>query len=580
MAELIPIIPKKCPNSERYVYQRLGRELPDDWIVLHSLGFASHETKIWGETDIVVLSPAGVFALEIKGGKVECKGGLWHYSGGDFKPFTKNESPWSQASGCMVAIRKRLREADPSFRKVLFGFGVVMPYTPFTTTGFEITPEVLLDKRSFKDPLDQYIERLRWHWTEDCARRKSDECQGLSPAQLRRARQILRPDFETAFSLGSYLTGVENQIIQLTNEQIRASRRMAANPRTVVRGRAGTGKSILAVERARQLAAEGHHVLFLCYNQLLAAHVRASIASEPWASSVDVWHIHALYRHIIDRAGIADRLDAANPDDEGFFPRLFPQIAAEALCTSSIDGWDVLIVDEAQDILTPDHLDALDLLLKDGLRTGRWHLFLDRHQNIYGHDVEEMVEKRLAEGSPAFDDLFENCRNTRQVAIEASIVSGIDLAIAGAPEGPPTKVHYYSTPERAVSEIDGLLRKLIDDDISAGDVAILSTRRAENSLLAGRKGIADRKLVDPSNENDLLQGGLLFTTMHAFKGLERQAVIAIDMDELGDAIWAKLHYAGLSRARCLLHVFLPASAKPAYESQAVAFGQRLRTSPA
>lgn len=40
MAILIPGIPKDCPDSERYVFERLGRELPDSWIVLHSLGLA------------------------------------------------------------------------------------------------------------------------------------------------------------------------------------------------------------------------------------------------------------------------------------------------------------------------------------------------------------------------------------------------------------------------------------------------------------------------------------------------------------------------------------------------------------
>ena len=55
MAALIPDIPVNCPNSERLVYGRLGRELPDDWVVLHSLGLPGHETKLWGEADLVVV---------------------------------------------------------------------------------------------------------------------------------------------------------------------------------------------------------------------------------------------------------------------------------------------------------------------------------------------------------------------------------------------------------------------------------------------------------------------------------------------------------------------------------------------
>ena len=123
MAVLIPDVPKDCPNSERHVYERLGRDLPDTWIVLHSLGLAGHESKIWGEADIVILSERGVFALEVKGGTVDCVDGIWRFSG-DFATFTKRESPWAQAMGALAAIRRRLQEARPAFRDVLFGFGV------------------------------------------------------------------------------------------------------------------------------------------------------------------------------------------------------------------------------------------------------------------------------------------------------------------------------------------------------------------------------------------------------------------------------------------------------------------------
>ena len=72
------------------------------------------------------------------------------------------------------------------------------------------------------------------------------------------------------------------------------------------------------------------------------------------------------------------------------------------------------------------------------------------------------------------------------------------------------------------------------------------------------------------------KGDLLFSTMHAFKGLERQAVLVIDMAEIGEDQWSMLHYTGLSRARVLLHVFLPASAKGRYDKQARAFGGRMQ----
>ena len=576
MAVLIPDVPKDCPNSERHVYERLGRELPDHWIVLHSLGLASHENKIWGEADIVILSALGVFALEVKGGTVDCFDGVWTYSG-DFPTFTKRESPWAQAMGSLGAVRDQLRSARPAFRNVLFGFGVIMPYTEFTARGPEIIPEVLLDRRSFRQSLAQYVKSLEKHWTAVQLRKHDQDYRGLTAAELREARQILRPDIETALSLGGYLTGLDDRLVQLTNEQIRASRRMAANPRTVVRGAAGTGKSIIALERARQMSGTGCKVLYLCFNRLLAAHVRTGLERTRDEPSVQVHSAYALYRKLIADAGLLQRLQALDESASDFFGKRFPKLAAEALCEIRQDGWDVLVVDEAQDLLTPEHLDVFDLLLKDGLTRGHWHLVLDPRQNIYGEANQAVVEGRLDGYAPAFDDLFENCRNTREIAVQTSIVSGIDLPVAGAPNGPEAEVHHCPTTEAAIEVLETLVRKLVASQVRIEDIAILSTRRPENSLLAGHRNLAGYRLVQPKEDGPPRSGELLFSTMHAFKGLERQVVIAIDLMEIGDDCWSMLHYTGLSRARVLLHVLLPPESKGKYEEQARALGRRLHT---
>ena len=575
MAVLIPDVPKDCPNSERYVYERLGRELPEPWIVLHSLGLAGHESKIWGEADIVILSEHGVFALEVKGGNVDCVDGVWTYSG-DFGTFTRRESPWSQAMGSLGAIRNQLRKAKPAFRNVLFGFGVVMPYTAFTARGPEIIPEVLLDRRSFRQSLLRYVKSLEKYWKAEYLQKHERDYRGLTATELQEARKILRPDVETALSLGGYLTGLDDRLVQLTNEQIRASRRMAANPRTVVRGAAGTGKSVIALDRALQLGGAGRQVLYLCFNRLLAAHVRMGLERARDEHLVEVHSVHALYRTFIEGAGLLSHLQGLDEGASDFFSKRVPELAADALCEIPHDGWDVLVVDEAQDLLTPEHLDVFDLLLRDGLSRGCWHLFLDPEQNIYGETTQAAVADRLEGYAPAFDDLFENCRNTRQVAVQTSIVSGIDLPVAGAPDGPEAEVHQYPTPEAAIGALETLIRQLVDSQVRLEDITILSTRRLENSLLAGHRDLAGYRLVQPAEDGPPRPGELLFSTMHAFKGLERQAVIAVDMAEIGDDYWSMLHYTGLSRARVLLHVLIPADTERQYERQARSFGERLQ----
>jgi hypothetical protein len=572
MAILIPDQPKDCPYGERCVYEKLGRDLDSDWILLHSLGLHGHKTKIWGEADIVVLSTKGFFALEVKGGKVACKDGVWHFGEPGNPGYTKKEDPWTQAKGTMFAFREKLIEADKGFDDLLFGFGVVMPMETFTANGAEIEPAVLLDLREFRLNLGYYIGRLQRHWAAAYQAKHGRTPRLPSRAEIQQVRRILRPDIDSAFSLGSYLNGVESVLVQLSNDQIRASRRMAANPRTIVRGKAGTGKTIIAVERAKQLAAEGCRVLYLCFNQLLAQHLRATLATDPRAHGIDVRHVHALYREVIAEAGMLDRLDATANDHE-LFAVTFPRTFVEAAIAIDFSAWDALVIDEAQDLLTPDNIDAFDLMLgSPGINHGRWHIFFDRLQNIYGTDVQHSVEKRLAEAQPAFDDLFENCRNTRQVAVQASIISGIDLAIDGAPNGLECENIYYRDRKTFASQLEAIVTKLLKQDIRPMDIAVLSTRKRENSLVADMHELAGIPLVDAGISSE---GDLIFSTMHAFKGLERLVVLAIDMDGIGNPESSMLHYAGLSRARGLLHTFLPESERLTYGHQSAAFAARM-----
>ena len=186
--------------------------------------------------------------------------------------------------------------------------------------------------------------------------------------------------------------------------------------------------------------------------------------------------------------------------------------------------------------------------------------------------MQDRVEKRLAEAQPAFDDLFENCRNTRQVAVQASIISGIDLAIDGAPDGLECENIYYRDRKSFQSLLEAVVTRLLKQDIRPKDIAVLSTRKRENSLVADMRELAGIPLVDVSGSGE---GDMVFSTMHSFKGLERLVVLAVDMEGIGNPEAAMLHYAGLSRARGLLHAFLPESERGAYGHQAAGFAARM-----
>jgi superfamily I DNA and RNA helicase len=350
---------------------------------------------------------------------------------------------------------------------------------------------------------------------------------------------------------------------------------LAANPRSIVSGAAGTGKSVLALDRARHLASQGRRVLYLCFNRLLAAHVRQSLEKEGVAG-IDARHAHGLYSELIAAAGMSGALAAMDDSGDDFFAVSFPELATDAILETTPQPWDVLVIDEGQDLMTPAHLDVFDLLVEGGLEAGSWHVFLDPLQNLYASDVQHAAEDRLSRGYPVLERLEENCRNTRQIAAQASIVSGIDMAMAGAPDGPECDNIYYSSKADALAKLDELVTEMIDADVRPSDLIILSTRQLDNSLIAGTAMIAGRPVADLGDEEPRLEGAIAFSTMHGFKGLDRMAVIALDMGEIGDPIWSMLHYTGLSRARCQLRALVPDSAVRRYSRQATAYGERLK----
>ena len=572
MAVLIPEVPGKCTGSERQVFHRLERDLDDDWVVLHSLGLVNHDAKLWGEADFVVLSTKGVFVLEVKGGDVACRDGVWHYGKPGSKDYyTKQEGPFKQAKDAMFALKKVL-DREPDLRRLLTGYGVVMPHAVFATEGPEIEPGVLLDKRAFAQHLGFYIGRLNRFWDNVYRERHGDNRVSPTPDQIRRIRELLRPNVESTLSLGSYLNGLEEDLIQLTNRQIRAARGMEHNPRTVITGRAGTGKTVLAIDRARRLAEAGKDVLYICFNKMLARHVEFSLHDTPEVERIRVRHLHGLMSDSITEAGMGARLAAINAPEVELFGKVFPEFFIEAALAVEPVTADVLVVDEAQDLLTTLNLDALDLLVKDGLRRGSWNVFLDPLQNIYGKDGEDAMDHLMEAGFASYE-LHENCRNTRQVAVQTSIISGVDMAMEGAIDGLPSDCIYYSNRSGCVERLNAEVERLLKAGVEPRDIIVLSTRQQKNSSIAGVDKLAGMKVRDLSDGPD--DAAIHFSTVHAFKGLERKVVLAIDLEGIGDELCSLVHYAGLSRAMGLLRPFVAESERKNYKAQAERFGARV-----
>ena len=284
MARLVPQHPGDATKSsaERRLFDVIARDLPDDWTVLHSLGIAGHRRKPWAEIDFVLIGPPGLFCIEVKGGRVSRdEDGQWRFTNRRDEATVKAEGPWEQVGSASAALRSYLVAADRELEGALIGFGVVMPDITFTQKGPDIDHEILFDERDTPYSFAKFIERVTRHWENRLGATWHGNSRTLSPAKRAKVLHLLRGDFDFRPSLRHRLDQACDELLRLTERQYEILDGLAENERTLIKGGAGTGKTLLAVEEACRQARAGRRVLYLCFNVRLAVQLRTTLRGVP-----------------------------------------------------------------------------------------------------------------------------------------------------------------------------------------------------------------------------------------------------------------------------------------------------------
>ena len=132
--------------------------------------------------------------------------------------------------------------------------------------------------------------------------------------------------------------------------------------------------------------------------------------------------------------------------------------------------------------MKPPWLLLLDALLRDELSGGSWRLFHDPNQDIFAGGPPAELEQ-LEQLATCYR-LTQNCRNTREVAMATSILSGVALSETLVAEGPEVTELWY--PDARVHEKDvlKLLRAWLDDGVAPEAITVLAPTKFDNSILA------------------------------------------------------------------------------------------------
>ena len=556
-------------NAEIRLFGKIRDELSDDWIVLHSLGLAGHARKPWAEIDFVLIGPPGVFCLEVKGGRVARRDGMWEFTNRHGETTRKREGPFDQVGSGSAALRAHLLPSVRRLSQAIVGWGVAMPDIRFTASGPDMELAVLYDERDVGLPFGEYVSRLEAHWRVRIESLRRGELRPLAPDDRAEILDAMRGDFDARPTLRSEVGAVKEELVRLTREQYRSLYAFVDNRRVLVRGGAGTGKTLLAIEEAKRQAAAGQRVLLCCFSRMLASHLREALADHP---GVTTSTIHAYMSALVREADLESELPPAEPSD--LLSTFYPALALEALEVLERRGeFDVLIVDEGQDVILESYLEVMDAALASGLSDGAWRLFYDPQQNLYEGTDPKGLRRLLDTGAGQFR-LTVNCRNTTAIATHTALFSGREQDETLGPEGPDVELHWYEGDSQLRRDLSRHLNRLLSQGIAPRDIVLLSPRRLENGPLASGLSDAPTFLDLGKLDRAFDRGEIGFSTIAGFKGLESDVIVLTGIEDLGESARSAL-YVGTSRARAALSVFLSGDVRADYERLATEFGERL-----
>lgn len=609
MAQMLPqqIADDVRSGAERRLFADFQRDTTTtDWTVLHSLNLSRHVRQVCGEIDFLVVAPnLGVFALEVKGGGVRCEAGVWIHTNRDGDMARRSKSPFQQAQDNMQSLRARIGEQFGEMDavcEVIFGWGVLFPDTSFRHDGMDFEREQIYDADTTGTPSD-WVRTLAAFWKHKLPLRRAS----FSKSDADRLVRFLRPDFDYPVALLRRLSDDETQIERMTREQCDNLDILEGNPRVLIEGGAGTGKTFLALEQARRWSAENRRVLLLCYNRFLGDWLAQHPIVTGSGGGITAMHLHRyIEREIIATSDthkmLYDAEIAPQRDAPNFYDEIVPTFARDVLADSRPAPFDALLVDEAQDIMRPAYLNLLGDLVTGGLSDGRWGFFGDFARQVLYADLPDEAEAP----NPTADDaepaatsadagtadavasadarravliaLLEerayltrarlriNCRNTRRIGSDITHFAGVDESPfrPGTVEGDAVQYSLCDGEGREKARLEEIVAGLMRGGVLPRQITILSPRKRARTSLAGRaklNGVLVLTFGESWRED---ANAIRFATIHSFKGLESEVVILLGVDKLTQPHGQQVLYVGMSRARLRLYVLLRESARADY----------------
>lgn len=492
--DLTSIETSAVSNAERLVARLLAEisEMPNA-VAFYSTKLRSHPHMPMAEADFIVVWDGIVIVIEVKGGGVRKHNGVWYSVDrhGDWHQL--RTSPMEQARSAMFALRDILKEDGLGWYPD--DSAVITPDIDTVPNSVEWRPSRWLTKNNMS------VDGLVRAFNSIAADRRRAP-QGRRVALESDVRTRLFGEFTRMPVIDALRGVVVDEQNRATVGQARVLALLSRNQRLMVLGGAGTGKSLVLVEGAKQESATGRSVLITFHS-----------------SELMKFFLPQLQGHTIDVIPFAELVEGKT--------------------------YDSVFVDEGQDLMTDQHMDRLDRAIEGGRSSGRWRMFLDPNNQAHVDGGFDQETYELVADDAVRVDLELNVRNTRAIVHVVQSYLGADIGDPAIVAGESVDWCYYNEGDSR-EHASVMARDLISKGVRKSDIWIIPASSE----------------AEPFYTSD----GIAVITPRFAKGLEAEHVIVCDLPSELDDVGLSSLYVAVTRPRVALHIMVSRAEKRRLEA--------------
>lgn len=524
------------PESEREVYQRLKESLPPGWVAWHSVKVRTKGAE-FAENDFVIADPSrGILALEVKGGLISKDGGSWLQNGQAMK-----SSPLDQAHRFVRILLRKFK--DKGLVSPPIGVAAAFPDTDFDLQPTQGDLEGLIIGARDLPYLEEALPRI-------FDRAVRENTWGTpSPGWIEFLHSLWCECWPAAMSLSQVVKGRDIKRIQLDREQFTALEGILENDLVLVRGGAGTGKTLLARELALRESLAGRKTLLLTFTDALGLEL---------AGRVDMPGVEV---SPVGRFALGKLRNAGYLEPETYAPEFWDGVTRMAARSSHLwdgCGFDTVIVDEGQDFGDGEWAIVEQCAGPAGLR--RTWIFADEKQAFW-------EDRRIPPELEARAFKYElkrpyRCPPSVQALADAYVEGGwgsgpgrLEAVSQGLTDGTVKIVVCGDLEDEVHAAVGREIRAAKKEGFEESDIAVVSLRGlmyAGNLAHHETLGRCDLAKATDFEHRDRV----ICDTFLRYKGLERPVVIVGDVKTESSRYPVRMNIA-VSRAFGALRIVIP-----------------------